>query len=162
VTILSFGPQGFPVLAMVASMSLLQAPKPALPIQPAQTEAPAECVHCGMDRQAFARSRMLVVNKNGSRTGTCSLHCTAIELTKTGGSFVTSLLVGDHGNPAHPLTDARTAIWVIGGSERGVMTAVPKWAFAERRAADAFVQMHGGRLATFAEALAAATGELKE
>lgn len=160
--ILSFAPLRFPGMALAASMSLLQASKPGLPVQPAQVEAPAECVHCGMDRQAFARSRMLVVQEGGSRIGTCSIHCTAIELKKTDGRFATSLLVGDHGKPAHPLTDARTATWVIGGAERGVMTAVPKWAFAERRGADAFVQKNGGRLATFEEALVEATRELKE
>jgi nitrous oxide reductase accessory protein NosL len=57
------------------------------------------------------------------------------------------------------LIDARTATWVIGGKERGVMSNVPKWAFATKQAAEAFIRDNGGRLATFDEALALAKKE---
>lgn len=122
-------------------------------------EAPADCEHCGMDRTAFARARMRVVYAEGSAVGTCSLHCMAEELRRAGSREVRELLVGDH-RPPHRLLDARTAAWVLGGRERGVMTPLPKWAFPDRAAAEAFRRRNGGRRATFDRALALARKEL--
>lgn len=158
-----------PGLVLASATCLLAADPPAkpmhghaAPVQGAQVEAPEECTYCGMNRTRFARSRMLVEYADGSQVGTCSIHCTAIELKKTRGNAPKALRVGDHGDPAHPLIDARTAFWVIGGSERGVMTPLPKWAFARKAGAEAFIQKSGGVLASYEEALAAATQELKK
>ena len=38
-----------------------------------------DCPFCGMDRQKFAFSRMLITYDDGSVAGVCSLHCTAID-----------------------------------------------------------------------------------
>lgn len=158
-----------PGFALALTASLLAADPPAKPMHPqgaavqgALVEAPQECTFCGMNRTRFARSRMLVDHADGSQVGTCSIHCTAIELKTTQGKAPKALRVGDHGDPSHPLIDARTAVWVIGGSERGVMTPVPKWAFASKAGAEAFIQKSGGKLASYEEALAAATQELKK
>jgi len=66
--------------------------------------------------------------------------------------------VGDYGKKH--LIDAEKAFWVIGGSKPGVMTKNAKWAFADKKDAEKFVQTNGGRLATFDEALQASYQDL--
>ncbi len=41
------------------------------------------CKHCGMDREKFGHSRMLIEYEDGSAVGTCSIHCAAVELALT-------------------------------------------------------------------------------
>ncbi|HEX2770467.1 MAG TPA: nitrous oxide reductase accessory protein NosL, partial [Geobacteraceae bacterium] len=67
------------------------------------------------------------------------------------GKQVKSLKVADYNS--RKLIDARPATWVIGGSKQGVMTEVPKWAFAKKDDAQKFVKENGGRVTTFDEAL---------
>jgi len=117
-----------------------------------------ECRYCGMDRQAYGFSRMLVRYQDGAEVGTCSVRCTLVELDANPGRAVAALLVADRNT--RDLVDAAAATWVIGGGKRGVMTARAKWAFATREAAEAFVRDHGGALATFDEARAAAREDL--
>ncbi len=111
-----------------------------------------DCLHCGMDREKFSHSRMLITYADGSSVGVCSIHCTAIELKK--GKPVTSLQVADL--ESKKLIDAEKAFWVIGGDKKGVMTKTPKWAFAKKSSAEAFIKKSGGKLATYKEALALA------
>lgn len=111
------------------------------------------CAHCGMDRKAYGYSRMLIVYEDGSKVGLCSLHCAVVEL-ETGGRRVKSLLVADR--ETRDLTDAETAVWVMGGKKRGVMTQRPKWAFSTKAAAQAFIDANGGTIVSWTEVLAAA------
>jgi copper chaperone NosL len=122
-----------------------------------QSEAPKSCELCGMDRTFFAHSRMLIVYADGSKNGTCSLHCAATALKTSQGKKVKSLQVGDF--DTKKLTDAKKATWVIGGKKSGVMTNVAKWAFVKRSDAEKFVKEQGGKIATFDEALALAQTE---
>jgi nitrous oxide reductase accessory protein NosL len=121
-------------------------------------ENPKRCKQCGMDRTVFARSRMLIAYADGTTAGVCSIHCAAAELRQNSGKQVKSIMVADY--PTKGLTDAKTATWVIGGSEKGIMTAVPKWAFANREEALQFVKENGGEIASFDQAMKAAEGEL--
>ena len=57
------------------------------------------------------------------------------------------------------LIDAETAVWVIGGEKSGVMTELPKWAFAKKDDADAFIKVNGGKIAGFDEAMSLAEKE---
>jgi copper chaperone NosL len=114
-------------------------------------EKPLSCEQCGMDRVVFARSRMLIVYADGTTAGTCSIHCAVLEMRAHKEKKVTSLEVADY--DTKKLIEAEKAVWVIGGSKSGVMTAVPKWAFATKAGAEAFVKENGGRVATFNEAL---------
>ncbi len=116
------------------------------------------CARCGMDRKAYGFSRMLVQYEDGAVVGVCSLHCAAVELDANQGRTVKALIVADR--DTRMLIDSEKAIWVIGGAKRGVMTQLPKWAFQTRAAAEAFIKSHGGKIAPWAEALAAAHGEL--
>jgi len=126
-----------------------------------QVEAPEGCEHCGMNRIRFSRSRMLVKYSDASQAGTCSIRCLVVDLNAKGPKTVSALLVGDYGVEGNPLINAQTAAWVIGGNLRGVMTPVAKWAFATKASAEAFIALNGGRLATYAEAEAAAREDFK-
>lgn len=111
------------------------------------------CAHCGMDRKAYGYSRMLIVYDDGSKVGVCSLHCAVVELAASGHK-IKSLLVADR--DTRSLTEAETAVWVMGGKKRGVMTQRPKWAFSAKTAAQAFVDSNGGTIVSWADVLAAA------
>lgn len=142
------------------SIMLLLALGTACPAADKIVEAPADCKQCGMNRTAFGYSRMVVTYKDGSSTGTCSINCVATDMKKQPGKEVKAFQVGDY--VSKTLIDAKSATWVIGGKKKGVMTPVAKWAFADKKAAEAFVKENGGKLATFDEALAAAQKELTE
>jgi copper chaperone NosL len=116
-----------------------------------KVEPPGECKQCGMDRVAFAHGRMMIVYADGTTAGTCSLNCAAVEMKANKGKRVKALKVADY--MTKRLVDARTAVWVIGGSKDGIMTEIPKWAFAVKPAAERFVKENGGRIADFNEAL---------
>ena len=111
------------------------------------------CKYCGMDRQKFAHSRMLVIYDDGSRLGTCSIHCLAVDLALNIDKTPKTIEVGDYNTKA--LIDAEKAVWVIGGNKPGVMTKRAKWAFGNRSDAEAFVKAEGGKVATFEEAMKA-------
>jgi nitrous oxide reductase accessory protein NosL len=112
------------------------------------------CVHCGMDRKAFGFSRMLLQYEDGTVVGVCSLHCAVREFDANQGRTVKAILVADR--DTRTLIDAEKASWVMGGGKRGVMTQRPKWAFQSKAAAEAFIKAYGGKLVSWAEALAAA------
>jgi hypothetical protein len=122
-----------------------------------KVEAPDACVHCGMNRTKFGHSRMIVSYEDGSSAGTCSLNCVVTDLLKVKGKTVKSFQGADYNS--RKLIDAKTAAWVIGGSKRGVMTPVAKWAFADKKDAAAFIKANGGNAATFDDALKAAEKE---
>lgn len=112
------------------------------------------CAHCGMDREKFSYSRMLITYADGSSVGVCSIHCAATELKASKGKAVKSVEVADL-NTAR-LVNAEKATWVTGGNRKGVMSKVPKWAFAKKDEAEAFIKKNGGNLANYSEALAMA------
>lgn len=123
-------------------------------------ESPKTCAQCGMDRTAFAQSRMLVIYADGSTVGVCSLHCAAEVLQQHKDKQVRSLMVADYST--QELLDAKTATWVVGGKKSGVMTALAKWAFTRPEAALIFREENGGMLDSFDLALDAATLEVME
>lgn len=123
-----------------------------------KAEAPESCKYCNMDRSTFAHSRMLVTYTDGSNTGLCSINCAAIDMNLTK-KEVKSVEVGDYNSKK--LIDAKTATWVIGGKKKGVMTPNPKWAFADKKAAEAFIKANGGKLATFDDVSKATEDEHK-
>ena len=125
-----------------------------------KVEAPDACVHCGMDRTKFGHSRMIVTYEDGSSAGTCSINCVVTDMAKAKGKTVKSFQVADYNT--RKLIDAKAAAWVIGGSKKGVMTPVAKWAFADKKDAEAFIKADGGKPATFDEALKATEKELAD
>ena len=111
-----------------------------------------------MNRQGFAYSRMLVRYNDGSAVGTCSLNCTAIDLVVNFKNTPVSFEVGDY--QTKKMIDASKAVWVIGGKKQGVMTDRPKWAFADKKEAKAFIKENGGKLANFEEVMRMAFEDL--
>lgn len=114
-------------------------------------ENPKSCQQCGMDREFFAHSRMMIVYDDGTSTGECSLNCAVVEMKQSKGKKVKALMAADY--VTKELIDAHTAIWVVGGRKGGVMTSEAKWAFAKKEDAQNFVRENGGRVTTFDEAL---------
>jgi nitrous oxide reductase accessory protein NosL len=58
------------------------------------------------------------------------------------------------------LLNAKSAVWVVGGSKAGVMTAVAKWAFAGMEEAQSFIKNNGGSVKSFEQAKESATTEV--
>ncbi len=114
----------------------------------------SSCKYCGMDREKFARSRMLIEYSDGTFVGTCSLHCVAVDLALNIDKTPKSIMVGDYAGGA--LIDSEKAAWVLGGSKMGVMTRNAKWAFAQQEDAVKFIKENGGKLATYDEAMKSA------
>ena len=121
-------------------------------------EGPARCKQCGMDRTAFAQSRMLIVYADETVVGVCSIRCAAVEIQQNKDRQLSSFKVADYATSE--LIDARSATWVIGGAKKGVMTATAKWAFARTEDARSFVENSGGDVASFDQAMQAATEEV--
>ena len=109
------------------------------------------CQYCGMDRQKFGSTRMLVEYENGTAIGTCSIHCAAVDLAQSIGKQIKTLWVADHGSGK--LVDAEKAVWVVGAGVPGVMAAKSRVAFAEKAAAEAFRAEKGGEIADFDAAI---------
>ena len=116
------------------------------------------CPLCGMSRDTFAHSRMLVRYQDGSTFASCSLHCTALELAYHPGKVPVEIMVGDYASKG--LVNAENAMWVLGGSKKGVMTANAKWAFGNRTAAQEFINQNGGRIVDFETAMQAAYADM--
>jgi len=116
------------------------------------------CQHCGMDRLKFAQSRMLIEYDDGASVGTCSIHCTAVDIGLNKDKTAKTFLVGDY--YSKELIDAKTAYWVIGGTKPGVMTKRAKWAFQKKKDAEKFTAEYGGDMANFDQALKAAQEDL--
>jgi copper chaperone NosL len=119
-----------------------------------------ECKYCGMDRQKFGFSRMLVRYDDGTAVPTCSIHCTGIDLALNPHKGVLATLVGDY--DSRVLLDAEKAFWVLGGDKMGVMSIRGKWAFGERRAAERFIKEHGGSIVSYDEAMKATFEDMYE
>lgn len=121
-------------------------------------EKSPSCQQCSMDREKFSHSRMLIEYADGTQAATCSLHCTAVELSRTIDKMPVMLSVADY--DSKELIDADKAVWVMGGSKKGVMTGQAKWAFVSRESAEAFIKANGGRIVSFDEAIKAAYDDM--
>lgn len=117
-------------------------------------EKPAGCQVCGMDRTMFSSSRTVITYSDKSVVGTCSINCAWNDVASKKSLKVVSLQVADH--DTRKLIAAKKAFWVIGGKEPAVMSSTAKWAFADRKRAEAFVAAKGGQLAGFEAAWKAA------
>jgi len=111
------------------------------------------CKYCGMDRQKFAHSRVLIEYQDGSAMGACSIHCAAVDLAVNIDKIPGAIKVGD--TDTKELLDAEQAAWVITPDKPGVMTARGKWAFGKREAADRYAGANSGKVISFDEAMGA-------
>ncbi len=111
------------------------------------------CPLCGMDRQVYAHSRMLIEFSETTTIGTCSIHCTANMIALKRQGMRKGILVADYNTGQ--LVRVEKASWIIGGSKWGVMTKRAKWAFTEKGDALRFMRENGGQLASFEDAMKA-------
>ena len=148
----AFGADQKPCCAMAANQSAA----PAAVGNDVKTYV--ECKYCGMNREKFSFSRVLIEYDDGTVMGLCSIHCAAVDLANNLDRTPKSIKVGDY--DTRQLIDAEKAFWVIGGSKPGVMTRQAKWAFAKEDAADAFIKENGGTLATFDQVMKAAYDDM--
>lgn len=116
------------------------------------------CKTCGMSRQMFSHSRVLIEYSNGTTSGTCSIRCAAVDLALNMGRSPESIQAGDF-NSRHLVT-ADKAHWVIGGKKEGTMSTRGKWAFQKKEEADSFIAKNGGSAGTFQDALKASFEDL--
>ena len=145
----------FLLLAFVLSLS---AAPVAFASPPADVARSPACRHCGMDREMFSHSRMLIEYEDGSTVAVCSLHCAAVELANTIDRIPVRVSVADY--ESKELIDVDEAVWVLGGGKKGVMTGTAKWAFASRESAERFVKANGGGIAGFDQAIKAAYDDM--
>lgn len=137
------------VIALVAVF--LAAGAAAVSAQMDDVKQHVSCKYCGMDREKFGHSRMLIEYDDGTSVGTCSIHCVAVDLALNIDKTPKALWVGDYGT--RKLVDAEKAVWVVDGNKPGVMTKRAKWAFERKEDAEKFMKENGGTLASFDDAV---------
>jgi hypothetical protein len=103
---------------------------------------------------------MLITYEDGASVGVCSVHCAASALLTSKDKPVTSLQVADYST--FELLDAKSAVWVVGGDAKGVMTPTAKWAFAKDGEAQKFIAEHGGKFASFDQVMKMAEAEVSD
>lgn len=123
-----------------------------------------KCNYCGMDRNRFHHSRMLVHYSDDMADAACSLRCTATSLAVNVGRGTKAIWVGDNASTAEvkPLADAEKATFLVGSAIRGVMTRRSKVAYSTVEAAEAARVAKGGELLDFDKALLAAYTDIAE
>jgi nitrous oxide reductase accessory protein NosL len=150
---------GIVLILSAATPALAEHPKegehnsaatPALANLPKDVEHHPSCAMCEMNRGQFAHSRALVEWEDGTKTGLCSINCVVAVTSQDPNRKLKSVRVADY--DTKQLLDAATAVWVVGGSVKGVMTPEPKWAFATKEAAEGFIKKNGGEIVTYDEA----------
>jgi len=140
-------------LLVLCALLLACASGIAMAMDQADIAKHASCKYCGMDRQKFAHSRMLIEYPDSS-VGLCSLHCAALDLANQLDKTPAAIKVGDYNSKE--LINAEAATWVLGGKVKGVMTGRAKWAFASKDEALKFVAENGGEVVDFEAAVSAA------
>ncbi|MEX1662761.1 nitrous oxide reductase accessory protein NosL [Thioclava sp. 15-R06ZXC-3] len=97
------------------------------------------CPYCGMMRKMFSQTRHLIVYEDDAVDGTCSLHCAAISLALNLDRVPKVIYAGDAGAPGEvkPLVDSAAMTYVIDPARPGTMTAVSKYAYADKAQAEA-------------------------
>ncbi|HHV48895.1 MAG TPA: nitrous oxide reductase [Rhodocyclaceae bacterium] len=115
------------------------------------------CVICNMDRRQFHYARHLLHYGDGHAEGTCSNNCAAECMLRERRRGFNAIYAPDYGvaGEPKPMIEVSTAIYLIGSDLRGVMSPVSKYAFSDKAKAEAVVAVAGGRLGSFAEAIAA-------
>ncbi len=113
-------------------------------------EIPA-CQYCGMDRDQFGQTRMLIEYEGGSKIGVCSIHDAGVDLAQSISKTISAIWTADYNS--RKLIDAEKATWVIGGDIPGVMSKKSRVAFSDKKAALAFQKEHGGDIADFDQAI---------
>lgn len=97
------------------------------------------CPYCGMMRKMYSQTRHLIVYENDTVDGTCSIHCAGISLAMNMDAGPKAIYAGDAGaeGEVKPLAEVSAMTYVIDPAKPGTMTAVSKWAYADKAKAEA-------------------------
>nr|CRH07991.1 Conserved protein of unknown function [Candidatus Magnetococcus massalia] len=113
------------------------------------------CPYCGMSRKMWNHSRHLIHYSDGLADGTCSIHCAAVSLSLNLDRLPKAIYAADYGakGKVKPLVKVDDASYLIGSKLRGTMTANSKMLFGDKAAAEKAHAAHGGKLASFDDAV---------
>jgi copper chaperone NosL len=116
-----------------------------------------KCPYCGMDRREYHHARHLVQYGDDLVDGVCSIHCLALSLAINLDRGPKAIYAADNASGADikPLVNVDMTTYLIGGSQKGVMTQRSKVAYASTEAAQAAKEKFGGALGDFSAALGA-------
>ena len=115
-----------------------------------------KCPYCGMDRREYHHARHLVQYSDDLIDGVCSIHCLAISLAVNLDREPKAIYAADNASGADikPMIDVDKAVYLIGGSQKGVMTLRGKFAYDSTSDAIHTAQSKfGGSSGDFAAAL---------
>ena len=138
----------------------MQEPKPKKMMQMFQSVSPSEatllqkgdakvfCPNCGMNLPMYYKTNH-AATINGEVKQYCSIHCLAEDIER--GLKPTEIKVVDVSSLK--FIDAKKAHYVVGSSQRGTMSMISKYAFADKTEAEAFVDLYGGEVTDFDGAL---------
>ncbi len=117
-------------------------------------EAKMFCPECGMTLPMFYKTNH-AAHVDGKTKQYCSIHCVVEDMQK--GSKLEGIQVVD--TNSLKFIDAAKASYVVGSSKKGTMSAVSKYAFANKADAEAFAKANGGKVTDFNGALEAAKAD---
>lgn len=104
------------------------------------------CPNCGMHLVKFYKTSHAMHQADGAQHQYCSLHC----LVEANTGDLDKAQVVD--TASLKFISAKDAFYVVGSSVKGTMTMKSKYAFADKKAAEAFMKENGGELMDFAAA----------
>lgn len=126
-------------------------------MKPAQYTDKGACPNCGMMLNMWARTRYQF-KLGGKEHETCSLHCLAERVAREGAE-ASDVKVALYLEP-EKMVPAEQAVFVIGSSAPGTMSAISKLAFADKAAAEKFAAEYGGEIADYKTAYQQALAQL--
>lgn len=109
------------------------------------------CPNCGMYLPKFWKTSHAVEFNDGTFRQFCSIYCLAeqLEITELRGkeNTIKKYLVVDV--TTNKYIDASKAVYVVGSSKKGTMTTTSKYAFKNKKDAEAFSAKNGGTITDF-------------
>lgn len=105
------------------------------------------CPNCGMHLPMFYKTNH-AVKHNGKVKQLCSIHCLVATMDK---HKLHNVKVVD--TKSLKFIDAKSAWYVVGSKKRGTMSAVSKYAFANKKDAKKFTKKFSGEVKNFKETI---------
>ncbi|MCK9473121.1 nitrous oxide reductase accessory protein NosL [Sulfurimonas sp.] len=115
------------------------------------------CPVCGMKIGMFYKTSHASKIHDDKQRQYCSIRCLAVDM-KEHDINLDDIKVVDV--TSQKLIDANSAFYVVGSDVQGTMTKVSKLAFADKKAAEAFSDEHGGKIVDFKTTLKMAQDSL--
>lgn len=104
------------------------------------------CTVCGMTLPKFYKTNHAATDAKGHTHQYCSIVCEVEDAVKNGRKLHNHKVID---NTTLKFIDAKSAYFVVGSSKPGTMSAVSKYAFGTKDAADKFAKQNGGKVLPF-------------